>query len=431
MTSPSRTSEHLLSELIAEAIRQYAGAVGVLVRDLLAHDANTLLHRLWEIHREESFPELRIAYLLPGGAEAAHAVGVSDDLFSDEIEQAERWRNQRDLDALIVVVARGDEAKLSSLEDFWTVTSQGLKGVLVDRAMGGPAGENEVQARLWQMLADDDAVGLGQLVDYYLSLEGKDGTEFKNASSRELHRLGLLPDSSLFDHAHAPAMARRLRSNREIVERLQMLTPKDRRTIKQVVEAETHTEEKVKLQDALDQLHRTRSVGETTNIIDYDHAQRLVKARTRRPSPTNGKPKPPEREPAADIASDSLINPDRHNDLDELLDNLRQTLESADATSVRTETIRTQFSDSPAESVTTVRLDVVNLVAKMLDEGVYGGLVQIDLDDIDDLLRRFNVQEHVIGRWTRDDITKVLDEIADASDGGRLIGEQFAIYDTA
>ena len=232
MTSPHRTSEHILSELIADAVRQYAGAVGVLVRDLLAHDANTLLHRLQEIHREEAFPELRIAYLLPGGAEAAHAVGVSDDLFS-EIEQAERWRNQRDLDALIVVVARGDEAKLSSLEDFWTVTSHDLKGVLIDRAMGGPAGENEVQARLWQMLADDDAVGLGQLVDYYLSLEGRDGTEFKNASSRELHRLGLLPDSSLFDHTHASAMATRLRSNREIVERLQMLTPKDRRTIKQ------------------------------------------------------------------------------------------------------------------------------------------------------------------------------------------------------
>ena len=261
MTSPNRTSEQLLSELIAEAIRQYAGAVGVLVRDLPTHDASTLLQRLNGMHREEAFPDLRIAYLLPGGVEAAHGIGVADDLFSAEIEQAERWRNERDLDALIVVVARGDEAKLSSLEDFWTVTSQGLKSTLVDRAMGGPAGENEVQTRFWQMLADDDAVGLGQLVDYYLSLEGKDGADFKNASSRELHRLGLLPDSSFFNHSDSSAMARRLQSNREIVERLQMLTPKDRRTIKQVVEAETDTEEKAKLQEALEQLHRTRSIG--------------------------------------------------------------------------------------------------------------------------------------------------------------------------
>ena len=41
----------------------------------------------------------------------------------------------------------------------------------------------------------------------------------------------------------------------------------------------------------------------------------------------------------------------------------------------------------------------MNLVAKLLDDGVYGGLIQIDLDDIDDLLRRFNVQEHVIAKW--------------------------------
>ena len=383
------------------------------------------------MHREEAFPDLRIAYLLPGGDEAAHEIGVADDLFSAEIEQAERWRNERDLDALIVVVARGDEAKLSSLEDFWTVTSQGLKSTLVDRAMGGPAGENEVQTRFWQMLADDDAVGLGQLVDYYLSLEGKDGADFKNASSRELHRLGLLPDPSFFNHSDSSAMARRLQSNREIVERLQMLTPKDRRTIKQVVEAETDTEEKAKLQEALEQLHRTRSVGGTMGFIDYDHAQRLVKARTRRPPPTNGKPQRPETERSTDVAADSLVNPDRDKDLDELLENLQQTLESAEATSVRTEKIRTQFSDSPTESFTNVRLDVVNLVAKMLDDGVYGGLVQIDLDDIDDLLRRFNVQEHVIVRWTRDDIRKVLDEIAEAVEGGRLIAEQFKTYDTA
>ena len=217
MTSPNRTPEQLLSELIAEAIRQYAGAIGVLVRDLLTHDASTLLQSLNAMHHEEEFPDLRIAYLLPGGVDAAHEIGVADDVFSAEIEQAERWRNQRDLDALIVVVARGDEAKLSSLEEFWTVTSQELKGVLVDRAKSGPAGENEVQTRLWQMLADDDAVGLGQLVDYYLSLEGKDGANFKNASSRELHRLGLLSRSlplqpfRFFSNGKAPSVEPRNR----------------------------------------------------------------------------------------------------------------------------------------------------------------------------------------------------------------------------
>lgn len=430
MTTAARTSAQLLSELIAEALRPSAGGVGVIVRDVLSPDPKTLLERLKAMHEDEGFSELRVAYLRAGGAEAAAEVGFGD-VFSTEIEQAERWRNERDLEALIVVVARGDEAKLSSLEDFGTVTSQDLKRVLVERAMGGPAGENDVQTLLWEMLAKDDAVGLGQLVDYYLSLEGKDGAEFKAASSRELHRLGLLPDPTLFDNPKAAAMQKRLLSNREVVERLQMLTPKDRRTIKQVVEGETDPGEKTKLRQALDQLHRTRSAGGAMGAIDYDHAERLIKARTKKPPPTNGKPARPTTERSADVASDALVDPERVEDVKELLDNLQETLENADETSVRTEKVRTQLSESSTEAFATVRLDVMNLVAKLLDDGVYGGLVQIDLDDIDDLLRRFNIQEHVIAKWQRDDIGQVRDHIAEASEGGGVIATRFDAYDKA
>lgn len=403
----------------------------MIVRDVLSPDPKTLLERLKEMHADEGFSELRVAYLRPGGAEAGAEAGLGDDIFSTEIEQAERWRNERDLEALIVVVARGDEAKLSSLEDFGTVTSQDLKRVLVESAMGGPAGENDVQTLLWEMLARDDAVGLGQLVDYYLSLEGKDGAEFKAASSRELHRLGLLPDPTLFDNPKAAAMQKRLLSNREVVERLQMLTPKDRRTIKQVVEGETDPDEKTKLREALDQLHRTRSTGGSMGAIDYDHAERLIKARTKKPPPTNGKPVRPITERSVDVASDALVDPERVEDVKELLDNLQEALKNADETSVRTEKVRTQLSESSTEAFTTVRLDVMNLVVKLLDDGVYGGLIQIDLDDVDDLLRRFNVQEHVIAKWQRDDIRQVLDHIAEASEGGAVIATHFDAYDNA
>ena len=372
-----------------------------------------------------------IAYLQPGGNDAAREVGLATDVFSTDVEQAERWRNERDLEALIVVVARGDEAKLSSLEDFGMVTSQDLKGALVERAMGGPVGENDVQTLLWQMLAEDHAVGLGQLVDYYLSLEGKDSTDFKTASSRELHRVGLLPDPALFGSPTPSAMRKRLQSNREIVERLQVLTPKDRRTIKQAVEAETDLNERAKLREALEQLHRTRSAGAAMGFIDYDHAQRLVKVRTKKRSTSNGEPQQPALERSADVASEALVNHHRAKDLSAVLENLQQTLESADGSSVRTEKVRTQLADSSTETFSTVRLDVVNVVAKVLDDGVYGGLIQIDLDDMDDVLRRFNVQEHVVDRWKRGRIHEVLKHIGEVVEGGRVIAEYFDAYDTA
>lgn len=430
MTASTRKPEQLLSELISEAVRPHAGAVGVIVRDVLSPEPRVLLQRLKAMHDEEAFPDLRIAYLQPGGEDAARDVGVAKEVFSTEVEQAERWRNDRDLDALIVVVARGDEAKLSSLEDFGTVTSRDLKRALGERAIGGPAGENDVQTLFWQILAEDHAVGLGQLVDYYLSLENKKSTDFKAASSRELYRVGLLPDPTLFDSATPLAMRRRLQSNREIVERLQMLTPKDRRTIKQVVEAESDRDEKSRLREALEQLHRTRSGGAAMGSIDYAQAQRLVKVRAKKRVGGNGKPQRSATVRSADVAADTLVNQERIHDLGEVLANLQQTLASTEASSVRTEKVRTQLSDS-TETFSTVRLDVVNLAAKLLDDGVYGGLIEIDLDDIDDILRRFNVQEHVVDRWRRDAVHDVLQDIAEAVEGARDVAEHFDAYDGA
>lgn len=428
--STSRQKQ-LLAKLIAEALRPYSEAVGVIVRDVLTPDAEVLLQRLLAMHREEGFPNLRIAYLPPGGADAAKHVAISDDVFSTEVEQAERWRNERDLKALIVVVARGDEAKLSSLEDFATVTSRDLKSALVDLAMEGPVGENVVQTLLWQTLADDTAVGLGQLVDYYLSLEGKDSTDFKAASSRELHRVGLLPDPGLLEHRKPAAMRRRLASNREIVGRLQMLTPKDRRTIKGVVDAETDPTEKAKLSEALGRLHRTRSAGGTRAFIDFDHAQRLVKLRAKRSRPSKGKQPRPATEKSSNIAAGALVDHTRRADLSQVLTSLREKLASMETVSARTERVRTHLPDSMTEAFSIVRLDVLNVVGKVLDDGTYGGLIQIDIDDIDEVLRRFNAEEHVVGTWKREEIVDVLENIAEVTPSGRSMCEHFHSYDRA
>ena len=54
----------------------------------------------------------------------------------------------------------------------------------MERALGGAGGDNEVQVVWWGMLADDETVGLGQLIDYYLALNGKQGGDYKLACSR-------------------------------------------------------------------------------------------------------------------------------------------------------------------------------------------------------------------------------------------------------
>jgi hypothetical protein len=108
--------------------RRRQGAVGVLVRDVPAPDPDRLLSALAAL-RDEGI-ELRIAYLREGGQAAAKKAGFNGGDFSIEVEQAERWRNDRELRALIMVIAHGDEAKLSSLEDFSAITSRELKDIV-------------------------------------------------------------------------------------------------------------------------------------------------------------------------------------------------------------------------------------------------------------------------------------------------------------
>ena len=224
------TQAELLADLVAEAVRRSVGSVGVLVRDVSAPDPRRMLTKFVALKKEGV--DLRIAYLRPGAEKTARELKIPKGTFSSELEQAERWRNDPNLDALIVVVAHGDEAKLSSLEDFATVGSKDLKALLVERALGEEAGQNEVQMRWWSLLAKDDAFGLAQLLDYYLALADKKGDKFLAGSSREIFRLGLLPDPELFNDPKESAVQARLASNRELLQRLQTLSPRDRKTIR-------------------------------------------------------------------------------------------------------------------------------------------------------------------------------------------------------
>src|SRR4051794_19216997 len=116
--TPSQPSDasQLVAQLLAEALREAQGQPGVLVRDVPHLDADAVLPELASLLAQAL--DLRIAYLDPGSTASAMAAGIADDIFTVNVEQAETWRNKRDLDALIVVITELDAAKLTSLEDF-------------------------------------------------------------------------------------------------------------------------------------------------------------------------------------------------------------------------------------------------------------------------------------------------------------------------
>jgi hypothetical protein len=398
--------------------------MGVLVRDVPAPDPERLLHALCAL-RDEGI-DLRVAYLRPVGAAAAAAAGFDDETFSTDIEQAERWRNDREISGLIVVIAKGDEAKLSSLEEFTAVTSRELKQILVLRALGEEAGQNEVQKRWWRLLGEDDGFGLSFVIDYYVALSGLTGPEYLEASSRAIYHVGLLPDPEFFDDPKPASVSRRLERNRELRSRLQQLNAQDRKRIMGVLAGETDAEEKRKLQDALAQLDRTRSNG-GMGAVSFQAAERLVRARTTRK--TDG-PKRPPTEKMVKVAAESLVDDERGPDVTAIVAELQKVLNEVEEVALRPKPLRVKLPDGTTEATSSARLDLLNLVGKILGEDSYGGFVEVEAPDLESALRRFDVEQHLLTRWEGQRIEDFLDHLA-IDEAGEQLRSSFQAYVSA
>ena len=257
------------------------------------------------------------------------------------------------------------------------------------------------------MLDEDDSIGLAPLIDYYTALAGKTGHDFLDASSREIYHLGLLPDPEFFNDPHEAAVRRRLERNRELSSRLQMLNAQDRRRITEVLQAET------------DPTTSQGAPGGAEPARPHPGRGRRSARRSRsRPptgwcgrgsrSPSRTAPSAPRRRRSPKVAAEALVDEDRAEDVAAIVENLQPLLNALDEGKLRPETIRTKLPDGTTEAVTTARLDLLNLLGKVLGEDTYGGLIEVDAPDLESALRRFDVEQHLVARWQGDRIGEFL-----------------------
>jgi hypothetical protein len=420
----------LVAELLAEEVRALQGAVGVLVQDVPYLTPEAVLTELGRMTEEGI--DLRICYLPEGGGAAALAVGLAPDVFSAEVEQAERWRNQPGLEATIVVVATGEEARLSSLHDFELVGPTRLKGRLTRFVLSQQPEMNEVQGRWWTLLRSDSRISFTQLVDYYCALPA-DAVGFKTESSRELHRLGLLPDPALFDDPKEAAVRRRVELNRDLVSRLQTLTDKDRGIIAANITGEHAPDRRTALTRSFRMLQRLRR-GELDDAqLTVADAQALLGIRRVAPPPappSPGQPEPPPpptgTQPMAELAATALLDPVAVEDLELVVEEAVEKLNALDEPRLRPHRVDVELP-SGVTVQGQAKSDVVNLVARMVGEGLYGAWVRAEGTDIEDVIRRFHGDEDVLERWTRSDIEEYLS--AFDHDDAQLIATLFDAYD--
>lgn len=416
------TLSELVADLLAEEVRQQneRGAVGALVEvpQLQAASAVPALAAL-----VEQGVELRIAYLLDGGEEAGAAAGLGDEVFDVSIERAEAWRNERGLEATIVVAAAGDEARLSSLREFAAITPATLKHRLAARARDRFGVINEVQAHWWKLVGGDPLISLSELADYFLALDGRPQLDIVDHATQELPRIGLLPDPDLLNNRNQ--IARRLSANREVRQRLQTLSDADRRLIQKNIAAEVDVTKRGDLQAGFRRVQRLRLGQAEPSLSEAQQLLGLRKAPTNSNSSGKGKTKVPG---AAEAAAASVVDGEQ-DALEDVLGDLNKQLDELDESSlkpVRLGLSAPEDGESGGEIQVQARTDLVNLMARLTGSEAFGGHLGATGDGVEEMVRRFAGDADVRRVWNLDAAGEIL--AASENPGVVAVRERLGAY---
>lgn len=441
--TPSQPSEasQLVAQLLAEALREAQGQPGVLVRDVPHLDPDAVMLELARLLGQDV--DLRIAYLDPLSSASAKTAGIANDLFSVMVEQAEIWRNMRDLDALVVVITESDAAKLSSLEDFAPVGPSQLRRFLVERAVITFSEPNDVLPRWWQIIGADEQISFSDLVDYFLTLRDLEGAALRDHAALQINRLGLLPDPSFFDAPSEKQLRKRLDDNRTIALRLANFSEEDRQKVDKALVAETNAERRTELRQRLRNLQDYRRGGQLD--LTAANARQLLSIKSAKPKPPKPDdpdpdgptPPPPPPRTLTALAVENLLRDDDAGDddsadasLDDAVTELRDQLQEIDDSTVRPEPVSVTLpSGFQVDDV--VSTDVVNMVNRLVGEGLYGGLVKSIGDDIGAMVRGFQQSAEVVRHFERASIDEFLNAFASSSPAGAAIRDAFTSYDEA
>lgn len=457
-----RDDAALMAELLITAVREAQGIPGVLVRDVYL-EPEAMLTRLQAL-RDEGI-DLRIAYLNPDAAQAASRAGIPDDVFSTQVEDAERWRNEAGLEALVVVVTESDAAKLTSLEEFRLIGPPHLRRLLVDRATSHFEEVNDVLPRWWAIIGKDEQISFFDLVDYFLVLEPLAAEDAKRESALQINRLGLLPDPGFFDTPGEKQLRARLEENRTLVQRLANFSEEDRQKVDNALADEEDADRRADLRRRLRDLQEYRRGGELA--LTAADARQLLKVRSGKSVKDKGKdgtgggddgpePPPPPPKNLTALAIDVLLRPTDEGDgeaegdtdkdkaegddtsasaLDDAMTSLRNELQDLDENDKLSDTIRPLSVKvtlpSGAAIDEEVKTDVLNLVSRVVDEDKYGALVAAQGGDIVEMVRNFQQTAEVVKAWGAPEIHKLLDAFAKSSSQFEPILAAFNEFDEA
>ena len=437
----------LIAELLGKALRGATGQTGVLVRDVPFLGSDAVLTELAGLIAE-GLP-LRIAFLDASAQAAAGSAGIPEERFTTDVEVAEDWRNRREFnEELIVVITQTDAAKLTSMEEFALINPWRLRRFLVDRAAEETSSLNDVLPRWWMILKDDEQISFSDLVDYYVALAPLEGETLRDQAALQINRLGLLPDPAFFNRPSEKDLRKQLEDNRNLALRLANFSEEDRQRVDKALREEPDSERRAELTRRLRDLQTYRRGG-ALDLTAAD-ARQLLKIRSTKttppppPLPGGGESPPPPPPPAPPppkdltaLAVEGLLRPEEGSDedvsdaaLDAAVASLGDEVDDIDDSTVRPEAVGISLP-SGVQVDEVVATDVLNVVRRVVGEGIYGGLAKVLDEDIAGVMRTFQQSAEILSYWERDRIDEFLGAFAGDSAEAETVKTSFDAFDAA
>ena len=421
----------LLARLVAQAFTsQERREIGILVRQIPYLEGKWVLMALDGLRGGPN--GVRIALLGVGDPDANTRDAVElgylpDQDFTTQVEVAESWRNQPGL-SNIVVVAAADLPKLTSFAELGEVSSADLKRLLCKRAgqeISAFEEHNNVQITWWDQLAHDDRVSLAESLDYYLAQVDLPFAERLQSSTRDLWKLGLIPDDHLFDAPQRQGIRRRVTENRKLMDTISQMTPPTRKKVADRIAREPNQAQRQRFGLVFRDIQALYDGGgQALQRLQMEDVIALLRFRT-------GGPTPP-RKLKVDIDSyilELILDPefDHVGELPEqitgwietLLEELEDIREDSNSkpTSITIEDISTHVL------VATARTDIMDLITIAIDEGRLSVSFATDQADCQTSLRQAHNLER-IGEVTQEEIQRYLEHIA-TTEQGHLLKSRF------
>lgn len=273
----------LLATLTARALlaTRRKKDIGVIAEDLPSMDFDILADSL----KQGTNKPLRLVLL---GYSEAKLKSNKDVLFSSDVTEANRWRNDKEAreGMPLFILARGSVSKLKSLKSSLPVIGdRDLRHFLKDEAISWH--DIPLRRALWAHLAENKVdFTLNTLLDFASSGQGvvtrSNKVDLPDYEAKALYKLGLLPYRGLRDLSGESQVSKHLDSNQALVKRLRRLTKKDllklTQLIAQVEETGQGESENPRVETAKRILRYSKhKQREDLNDLDFDVVSDLFK----------------------------------------------------------------------------------------------------------------------------------------------------------